>query len=104
WWLLPPLPDAWSRCAEIIAQHDEYCRGILVAVEPGEAPLLRLAAASAAVRGFASGRTILAGTAARWRTGEVSDAAVVADIAAQFGTLAAEWSAGRDAAAGPKGA
>jgi 5-dehydro-2-deoxygluconokinase len=103
WWLLPPLPDAWSRCAEIIAQHDEYCRGILVAAEPGEAPLLRLAAASAAVRGFATGRTILAGTAARWLTGEVSDAAAVADIAAQFGTLAAEWSAGRDAAPGTEG-
>lgn len=95
WWLLPPLPDAWSRCAEIIAQHDEYCRGILVAVEPDEAQALRLAAASAAVRGFTTGRTILAGAAPTWLSGQVADAAAVADIAAQFGTLAAEWSAAR---------
>jgi len=97
WWLLPPWPDAWSRCAEIIAQHDEYCRGILVAVEPDEAQALRLAAASPAVRGFTTGRTILAGAAPAWLSGQVADAAAVADIAAQFGALVAEWSAARDA-------
>ncbi len=96
WWLLPPLPDAWSRCAEIIAAHDEYCRGILVAVEPHEAAALRLAAASPAVRGFTTGRTILAGTAPAWLAGQVTDAAAVADIAAQFGALAAAWTAARE--------
>ncbi|HYM26983.1 MAG TPA: DUF2090 domain-containing protein, partial [Steroidobacteraceae bacterium] len=96
WWLLPPLPDAWTRCAEIIAEQDEYCRGLLVAVEPEEAQMLRLAAASPAVRGFSTGRTILAGAAPAWLSGQTADAAAVADIAAQFGALAAEWSAARD--------
>ena len=77
-------------------QHDEYCRGILVAVEPHEAAALRLAAASPAVRGFTTGRTILAGTAPAWLSGQVTDAAAVADIAAQFGALAAEWTAARE--------
>lgn len=99
WWLLPPLPDAWSRCAAIIAERDEYCRGMLVALEPDEAQILPLAAASPAVRGFTTGRTILAGVAPAWLSGQVADAAAVADIAARFGALATEWSAARDAQA-----
>ena len=99
WWLLPPLPDAWSRCAAIIAEHDEYCRGLLVELEPDAAEVLRLAAASPAVRGFTTGRTILAGAASAWLSGELTEAAAIADIAARFGALAAEWSAARDARA-----
>src|SRR5262249_20201584 len=55
WWQLEPQSEsaAWTRCAEVIARHDPYCRGILVSTPSGEATaLLALAAAAPAVRGF----------------------------------------------------
>src|SRR5262249_12187560 len=57
WWQLEPQADAdaWTHCAAVIAQQDEYCRGMLVSVAPGQAPALALAAATPAVRGFVAG-------------------------------------------------
>src|SRR6202035_5426117 len=56
WWTLEPQAstNAWERCAEVIARNDEFCRGIVVALDAPMEQLARslaLAAASPIVRG-----------------------------------------------------
>jgi 5-dehydro-2-deoxygluconokinase len=101
WWTLEPQAstDAWERCAEVIARNDEFCRGILVALDaPMEqwARSLALAAASPIVRGVAVGRTILASAAPAWLSGQISDEAAIEDIAGRFRVLVEVWSSARD--------
>ena len=103
WWGLEPQPsiNAWQRCAQVIAGQDEYCRGILVSVidAPPErlARSLAIAAAVPIVRGLAAGRSIFAGAAKAWLSGQMSDEAAIADIAARFEALVEIWSSVHDA-------
>ncbi len=102
WWKLESQPslDAWNRCADVIAQHDTHCRGIVVLGL--DAPLeeltrsLQMAAAHPMVRGFAVGRTIFASVAEAWLAGRISDEAAVDEMAKRFKTLVDVWSSARD--------
>jgi len=44
-----------------------------------------------AVKGFAVGRTLWNGAAAKWFAGDIDDRAAVDDIAAGFARLTAAW-------------
>ncbi len=102
WWILEPQPgpNAWARCAQVLAENDQFCRGILVLGL--DAPMeeltrsLTAAAASPIVRGFAVGRTIFASAAQAWLSGQISDEAAIEDIAGRFGALVQVWSSARD--------
>jgi 5-dehydro-2-deoxygluconokinase len=98
WWQLEPQHegDAWTRFANVIAQHDEYCRGILVSVSSGQAPALALAAATPAVRGFIAGGSIFDVVAKAWLAGQLTDEAATLDLAGRFRALVEVWSAARD--------
>jgi 5-dehydro-2-deoxygluconokinase len=99
WWQLEPQADveAWGHCASVIAQHDGYCRGMLVSVSNEQGPAALAGAASTpAVRGFIAGGSIFAAAAAAWLAGELSDEAAIAEIAGRFRALVEAWSALRD--------
>jgi 5-dehydro-2-deoxygluconokinase len=101
WWRLEPQasPNAWERCAEVIARNDEFCRGIVVGLDAPMEQLARslaLAAASPIVRGVAVGRTILASAAQAWLSGQMSDEAAIEDIAGRFRVVVEVWSSARD--------
>jgi 5-dehydro-2-deoxygluconokinase len=91
WWALAPSPDAAadSRCAQVIAAHDGYCRGVLVTADaPGAA------AASPIVRGFITGGSILAGVAPAWLAGRLSDESLIREVADRFHAQIAAWLSG----------
>jgi 5-dehydro-2-deoxygluconokinase len=98
WWGLEPEPSAssWQRCADVITDNDEYCRGILVCgLDAPPAQITRsltLAAAVPIVRGLIAGRSIVAGAARAWLAGEKSDEATTLEIAARFRALVEVWS------------
>jgi 5-dehydro-2-deoxygluconokinase len=101
WWELEPQPEAgWQQCAELIAGSDVYCRGILVNLETageGSTAALAAAAGTALVRGFVAGRSMLAGAAAAWLAGQISDEALAADITGRFRALVETWGSERSA-------
>jgi 5-dehydro-2-deoxygluconokinase len=98
WWGLEAQPrtEHWERCQELITRHDRFCRGIILALDALAAPAVALAAALPIVRGIAAGRTIVAGTAQAWLSGQISDAAAVEDIAERFRILTEMWSSARN--------
>jgi len=97
WWKLEPQASvaAWRAIDAVIAARDPYCRGVLLLGL--EAPIEALkhsfavARTSAAVRGFAVGRTIFAEAAGRWLTGQIGDDEAVDAMAARFATLVDLW-------------
>ena len=97
WWKLEPQAsaEAWRAIDDVIAARDPFCRGVvLLGLEaPIEALKESFATARAAksVRGFAVGRTIFAGAAARWLKGEIGDEAAVDEMAARFASLVDLW-------------
>ncbi len=101
WWQLEPQasPNAWERCAEVIARNDEFCRGIVVGLDGPKEQLARslaLAAASPIVRGVAVARSIVASAAQAWLSGRMSDEAAIEDIAERFRVVVEVWSSARD--------
>jgi 5-dehydro-2-deoxygluconokinase len=104
WWKLESQPseDAWQRCAEVIAEQDTFCRGMVVLGL--DAPLeelsraLRRAAAQPLVRGFAVGRTIFARVAEAWLAGRLGDQTAIDEMAERFSTLVEVWSSARGSA------
>jgi 5-dehydro-2-deoxygluconokinase len=105
WWKLPPCDsDAeWEAIAQVIAQCDLHCRGVLVlGLEASEEALdrsFRIAAPHAICRGFAVGRSIFADAAARWFAGQIGDEEVIGDIAARYASLVTRWELARAGAA-----
>jgi len=101
WWKLEPAlePDAWDLIERTIAARDPHCRGIvLLGLAASESALLTsfaAAARSTMVKGFAVGRTIWAGPAARWLNGEIDDAEAIAEMAANFAVLVDGWRTAR---------
>jgi 5-dehydro-2-deoxygluconokinase len=97
WWKLsPPASDAdWLAIEAVLAKHDPHCRGVLLlGMEASEASLehgFALAARHPVCKGFAVGRSIFMDVARRWFKGECGDAAVVAEVAANYRRLAEAW-------------
>jgi len=100
WWKLEgqATDKAWEAVAKAIADNDPFCRGVVLLGL--DAPIDELAAAFAVakrhaiVRGFAVGRSIFAGPAAKWFAGELNDDQAVAAMAETFGKLCAIWRPG----------
>lgn len=97
WWKLPAMPRSalWRETAEVLAQRDPDCRGIVVlGLEAPEAELARsfsMCAGVEAVKGFAVGRTLWAAPAAAWLGGQLDDAGLVQRVADAFSRLADAW-------------
>ncbi|HWU64258.1 MAG TPA: 5-dehydro-2-deoxygluconokinase [Ensifer sp.] len=97
WWKLEPQASeaAWAKIEAVIAEHDAFCRGIVLLGL--EAPAEELEKAFAAtlvapsVKGFAVGRTIFADAARQWLAGRMDDEAAIADMAARFEGLTKAW-------------
>jgi len=96
WWKLGALtPAQWKGVDALLAERDPYCRGVLVLGL--NAPLTELKASLAdahearTCRGFAVGRTLWAEPARAWLSGAISDAALIAKVAANFSELIDAW-------------
>jgi 5-dehydro-2-deoxygluconokinase len=95
WWKLAPMAEAgWKALSALIAQRDPACRGAVILGL--NQPLQELAASFARandplVKGFMVGRTLWAEPSARWLSGTVDDAGLVAEVARNFATLAEAW-------------
>ncbi|WP_284615213.1 bifunctional 5-dehydro-2-deoxygluconokinase/5-dehydro-2-deoxyphosphogluconate aldolase [Aquabacterium humicola] len=100
WWKLPaPSAAAWSAIVDLIGQRDPFCRGVLLlGNEADEAALARQfheAAPHALCRGFAIGRSVFGPAARAWFADEMSDDAVVDDVARRYARLISHWDAAR---------
>ena len=97
WWKLEPQPAAsWQAVSAAIAEHDPWCRGVLMLGLEGSEAALAVALETAAracpqLRGFAIGRTLFAAAAEAWLAGRMTDAEAVADMAARFARFATLW-------------
>lgn len=97
WWKLEPQssPAAWAAIEQTIAQHDPWCRGVLLLgldAPAGELEAGFAATASAPiVKGFAVGRTIFMSAAEGWLSGTLDDEAAIADMARRFEALTGLW-------------
>jgi 5-dehydro-2-deoxygluconokinase len=99
WWQLQPQADgdAWAHCADVIAQQDEHCRGMLVSAASGKTSALTLASATPAVRGFIAGGSIFDAVAEAWLAGQLTFESATVDLAARFRALLEAWPAERSA-------
>jgi 5-dehydro-2-deoxygluconokinase len=101
WWLIEPQADrsAWEQCAALVSENDGYCRGMLLRLTDAaqQDSALRVAAAAPLVRGFVAGGSIVGGVVSAWLTGQLSDAAALAQLTERFNALVEAWSAARDA-------
>ena len=97
WWKLEPQhsAQAWKNIEAVIAENDEYCRGIvLLGLEAPADELEKAFAATTAapsVKGFAVGRTIFIHAARQWLSGQMNDEAAIADMAGRFEALTKAW-------------
>lgn len=103
WWKLEPLSvSQWQALDALIAERDPYCRGVVLlglnATPAVLAGAFRDAAASASCRGFMVGRTIFQEPCRRWLAGQLGDAALMAEVSANFEALVALWRQARAAA------
>jgi 5-dehydro-2-deoxygluconokinase len=101
WWKLEPAEDGatWRAIEAAILRHDPLCRGIvLLGLSAPQDELLAGITAAARfdlVKGFAVGRTIFHGVAARWLSGEIDDNGAVDALAENLRVLADAWRAAR---------
>lgn len=101
WWKLEPQssPAAWAAIEKTIAEHDPWCRGVLLLGLDAPAEELEAGfvatAATPIVKGFAVGRTIFMSAAEGWLSGKLDDEAATADMARRFGALTDLWLATR---------
>ena len=97
WWKLPPPSSqaAWQQIADVLAEHDPRCRGVLLLGLGASVEALReafdTAAAQPLCKGFAVGRSLFADAASAWFAGTLNDAGVVAQIATRYQQLIGLW-------------
>ena len=96
WWKLQSqTPAAWRAIAEVIAERDPWCNGILMLGLDAPEETLRRAFEDVAgielCRGFAVGRSIFNTAARAWFNGNLSDEAAIEDIAERYRRLIASW-------------
>jgi 5-dehydro-2-deoxygluconokinase len=103
WWKLQPqTPAAWRAIANVIAERDPWCNGILMLGLDAPEETLRRAFEDVAdvplCRGFAVGRSIFNTAARAWFNGGLSDEAAIADIAERYRRLIVSWREARNRA------
>ncbi|HAT32462.1 MAG TPA: 5-dehydro-2-deoxygluconokinase [Janthinobacterium sp.] len=96
WWKLEHLSAAqWQAIDALVRERDPYCRGVVLLGL--HASIEELAASfneardSATCRGFLVGRTIFHEPSRRWLAGEIGDAALIAEVRANFEALIQVW-------------
>jgi 5-dehydro-2-deoxygluconokinase len=103
WWKLQSqTPAAWRNVAQVIAERDPWCNGILMLGLDAPEETLRSAFEDVAdiglCRGFAVGRSIFNAAARAWFNGNLSDVGAIEDIAARYQRLIDSWREVRTAA------
>ena len=101
WWKLQPqTPASWRAIADVIAERDPWCNGILMLGLDAPEETLRRAFEDVAgidlCRGFAVGRSIFNTAARAWFNGALSDEAAIEDIAERYRRLIASWREARN--------
>lgn len=95
WWKLPPLQaDGWAALQALIAERDPYCRGaVILGLNQPLAVLVESfsQATNPVVKGFMVGRSLWVNESLAWFKGELSDAALVQQVAHNFGLLIDAW-------------
>jgi 5-dehydro-2-deoxygluconokinase len=96
WWKLETqTAAAWENISGVIARYDEWCRGVLLlgldAPEEDLGESFRIAARFPVCKGFAVGRSIFGQAAKLWFSGELDDAGVVAQVAANYRKIIQLW-------------
>ncbi len=103
WWKLEPAADAetWANIERTILANDPHCRGVVLLglSSPHEELVQSFAPAARAdiVKGFAVGRTIFNGAAARWFRGEIDDEAAIDALSSNLAELVDAWRQARKA-------
>jgi 5-dehydro-2-deoxygluconokinase len=103
WWKLQQQTRAsWHAIAQVIAERDPWCNGILMLGLDAPEESLRQAFQDAAsielCRGFAVGRSIFNTAARAWFNGSLSDEAAIEDIAERYRRLIVSWREARNRA------
>jgi len=100
WWKLAPMAAAsWDALQAMIDERDPQCRGaVILGLNQPAAELARgfAEARNPVVKGFMVGRTLWADASLRWLKGQLDDAALVNEVAANFGALVDAWRASRE--------
>lgn len=103
WWKVGTMAARhWDALDALVRERDQYCRGavILGLSQPVEQLIAGFAEARAPiVKGFMIGRTVWAGPSLAWLKGEIDDAGLQAQVAANFRHLIAGWRDSRPARA-----
>lgn len=103
WWKVGAMAARhWEALDALVRERDPYCRGavILGLSQPVEQLIAGFAEARAPiVKGFMIGRTVWAGPSLAWLKGEIDDAGLQAQVAANFRRLIAGWRDSRPAQA-----
>jgi 5-dehydro-2-deoxygluconokinase len=97
WWKLPPARSIrnWQAIEKCIAEHDPYCRGVVMLGL--NAPMdqliadFSLGAASPVCKGFAVGRTLFQDAANAWFAGDINDSEARAQISENYQNLLKAW-------------
>ena len=103
YWLIEAQahPDGWQEIASVLAQHDPYCRGLVViARSAASGPEIAAAAAMPQVLGFVGGRSIFGDALRGWLSGALDDDAAIRAMAERFATLSQAFDSGRQAMRG----
>lgn len=99
WWKVGAMPRAqWLALEALVQARDPHCRGavILGLSQPVEQLIAAFAEAPPSlVKGFMIGRSVWSAPALAWLRGEIDDAALHAQVAANFRALIAGWRAAR---------
>ena len=102
WWKVGAMSRAqWLALEALVQARDPYCRGavILGLSQPVDQLIAAFAQAPASlVKGFMIGRSVWSAPALAWLRGEIDDAGLHAQVAANFRQLIAGWRASRAAA------
>ncbi|WGG49916.1 bifunctional 5-dehydro-2-deoxygluconokinase/5-dehydro-2-deoxyphosphogluconate aldolase [Rugamonas sp. DEMB1] len=96
WWKLEHMDEnQWRAIDALVQERDPYCRGVVLLGL--HASIDELAASfqasrhSGTCRGFMVGRTIFHAPSTRWLAGQIDDAALIAEVRANFESLIRIW-------------
>ncbi|MEY4758051.1 MAG: 5-dehydro-2-deoxygluconokinase [Pseudomonadota bacterium] len=95
WWKLAPMqPAGWAALNDLVNERDPHCRGAVILGL--NQPLQYLAdsfvhATNPVVKGFMVGRTLWVDASLKWFKGEMSDAALIDEVARNFAVLVEAW-------------
>lgn len=101
WWKLAGMREAsWEQLAQLIEQHDPYCRGaVMLGLNQPEAQLIENfnAAKHPIVKGFMIGRTVWQQPLEAMLSGEIDEHTAKRQIAKNFSNLITAWLARKEA-------